>query len=104
MTTNPAVDKIANDPKYKQLVRQRDGLAWSLTGFVLVIYYGFTLLIAFGGDFLTQTISADSVIPVGIPMGIGVILLSILATGFYVYRANTTFDHLIRDILTGAGK
>ena len=96
--------KIQNNPKFHSLVRQRDGLAWSLTLIVLVIYYGFVLLIAYDPDFMTQTISADSVVPVGMPIGVGVILASIVLTGIYVYRANTTFDTLTREIIQDADK
>ena len=104
MATNPSVEKIANDPRYKELVAKRDGLAWLLTALVLVVYFGFTLMIAFAGDFLTQKIAEDSVIPIGMPMGVGVILISIAATAVYVWKANTTFDHMIRDILQEIGK
>jgi uncharacterized membrane protein (DUF485 family) len=96
--------KIQNNPKYHELVKQRDVLAWTLTALVLVIYFGFILLVAFAGGFLTKPISASSVIPIGIPIGVGVILASILLTGIYVYRANQTFDPLIREIMEDASK
>ena len=96
--------KIRNNPKFHALVRQRDGFAWLLTLLVLIIYYGFVLLVALAPDFVTQTISAGSVIPVGMPLGVGVILASIVLTGIYVYRANTTFDTMIRDIIQEADK
>ena len=37
-------------------------------------------------------------------IGVGVILASILLTGIYVYRANQTFDPLIREIMEDASK
>ncbi len=96
--------KIQNNPKYKQLVKERDVLAWSLSAIVCVIYFGFILMIAFAGDFLTQPIAAGSVIPIGLPMGVGVIVASCLLTGIYVYRANRVFDPLIHDIIQEASK
>ena len=42
---------------------------------------------------------ATSVIPVGMLVGVGVILASIVLTGIYVYRANSTFDPLIDEIV-----
>jgi uncharacterized membrane protein (DUF485 family) len=104
MSVSPDIAKIVDNPKYKDLVKERDSLSWMLTIFVLVIYFGFTLLIAFAPEFLTQTIAEDSVIPLGMPLGVGVILLSILSTAVYVRRANTKFDDMIRDILQGIGK
>ncbi len=91
-----SASRIQNNPKYHELVKQRDILAWTLTVLVLVIYFGFILMVAFAGDFLTEPISATSVIPIGMPIGVGVILASVVLTGIYVYRANQTFDPLIR--------
>jgi len=99
-----SASRIQNNPKYHELVKQRDVLAWTLTVLVLVIYFGFILMVAFAGDFLRTPISATSVIPIGMPIGVGVILASILLTGIYVYRANQVFDPLIREIIQEASK
>jgi len=98
------VDRIQRDPKYHQLVKERDTLAWTLTVLVLVIYFGFVLLVAFAPDMLTRPISATSVIPVGMLVGVGVIVASIVLTGIYVWRANNTFDPLILQIMQDASK
>ena len=71
---------------------------------VLVIYFGFVLLVAFAPGFLTHPISATSVIPVGMLVGVGVIVASIVLTGIYVYKANSTFDPLIHEIIQEAAK
>jgi uncharacterized membrane protein (DUF485 family) len=99
-----SASKIQNNPKYHRLIKERDALAWTLTILVLVIYFGFILLVAFAPDFITRPISATSVIPIGLPMGVGVILASIVLTGIYVYRANSTFDPLIHEIMQEATK
>jgi len=99
-----SASKIQNNPKYHQLIKERDTLAWTLTVLVLVIYFGFVLLVAFAPDFLTKPISATSVIPVGMLVGVGVIVASIVLTGIYVYRANSTFDPLIHEIIQEATK
>lgn len=39
-------------PAYRQLVRRRSRLAWTLTAIMLVAYFGYVLLIAFDKDFL----------------------------------------------------
>ncbi len=96
--------KIQKNPKYHELVRRRDSLAWTLSAIVCVIYFGFTLMIAFAGGFLTQPIAAGSVIPVGMLIGVGVILASCLLTGVYVYRANQVFDPMIHEIMQEASK
>lgn len=99
-----SAERIQNNPKYHQLIKERDSLAWILSGLVLVLYYGFILLVAYGKDFLTQPISATSVIPLGMPLGVGVIVGSILLTAIYVVRANGHFDNLIHDIIEDSSK
>jgi uncharacterized membrane protein (DUF485 family) len=99
-----SASRIQSNPKYHQLIKERDTLAWTLTVLVLVIYFGFVLLVAFAPGFLTQPISATSVIPVGILVGVGVIVASIVLTGVYVYKANSTFDPLIQEIIREAAK
>jgi len=96
--------KIQNNPKYHELSRQRDSLAWTLSAIVCVIYFGFILMIAFAGGFLTQPIAEGSVIPIGMPIGVGVIVASCLLTGVYVYQANNKFDPMIRQIIEEASK
>jgi uncharacterized membrane protein (DUF485 family) len=96
--------KIQSNPKYHRLIKERDTLAWTLTVLVLIIYFGFILAVAFAPGFLTQPISATSVIPVGMLIGVGVIVASVVLTGIYVYRANSTFDPLIREIIQEASK
>ena len=96
--------KIQSNPKYLQLVGRRDTLSWTLSAIVCVMYFGFILLIAFAPDVLTQPIAADSVIPVGMLVGVGVILASCVLTGVYVYKANTVFDPIVNEIVREASK
>jgi uncharacterized membrane protein (DUF485 family) len=96
--------RIFNNPRYMELIHERDKLAWTLTACVLVLFYGFILLIAFAPDFLTQTISSTSVIPVGMLIGVGVIVLSIVMTGIYVSRANNKFDPMIEELIRDSSK
>lgn len=96
--------KIQNNPKYMALVKQRDALAWSLSAIVCVLYFGFTLMIAFTPDILTNPISSTSVIPMGMLLGVGVILASCVLTGIYVYKANTVFDPLVHELMEEASK
>ncbi len=97
-------NKIQNNPKYLELVRRRNTLSWTLSALVCIMYFGFTLMIAFTPDILTQPIAADSVIPVGMLMGVGVIIGSCVLTGIYVYIANQTFDPIVNEIVSEASK
>jgi uncharacterized membrane protein (DUF485 family) len=91
-------ERIRANPKYQELRRQRNSFGWGLTLAMLVVYYGYIALIAFNKPFLSQPIGAG-VTTLGIPIGMGVILFTILITGLYVRRANSKFDALTRAIL-----
>jgi len=96
--------KIQSNPKYLELVGRRDKLSWTLSAIVCIMYFGFTLMIAFAPGVLTQPIAAGSVIPLGMLIGVGVIVVSALLTGVYVYKANATFDPIVLEIVQEASK
>ena len=98
--SDPVVDKIQKNPKYLELRRKRSGFGWFLTLLMMVVYYGYIALIAFNKPFLAQPIGAGGA-TLGIPIGMGVIIFSVIITGLYVRRANNEFDQLTRDILKG---
>lgn len=83
--------ELANDERFERLVRRRNRFAWWLSGCMLVIYFGFILLIAFRRDILALPIG-DGVTTLGIPVGLGVILSGIALTTIYVWRANRVYD------------
>ena len=94
-----ASGKIANNPKFHELVHKRTTFAWTLTALIFVLYFGFVFLIAYGKAFLGTPLFEGSVTTIGFPIGVGVILISILLTGVYVRRANGEFDDLNRQII-----
>lgn len=87
------IDRIAGDPNYERLRSRRLRFGWLLTIAMLVVYYGFILLIAFRKDLLARPIG-DGVMTWGIPIGFGVILFTIVVTAIYVFRANSEYDDL----------
>ncbi len=95
---------IQNNPRFHELVKKRDALAFTLSACVLVVYFGFVLMVAFAPDVLTAPISDTSVIPFGMLVGVGVILVSIVLTGIYVYEANNKFDPIVEEIMRDAHK
>ena len=86
-------ERIARDPKYQELKSKRNRFGWWLTAAMMVVYYGFILLVAFNKEFLSQRLGAG-VMTVGIPVGFGVIVFTIVITAIYVRRANGKFDEL----------
>lgn len=94
-TSNAArYDSILADPRYRRLVRRRGRFSWALTCLMLAAYFGYILLIAFDKAALARPIGGG-VTSIGIPVGVGIILLAILLTGLYVRRANREYDPLI---------
>lgn len=91
--------RIRSNPRYQELVRQRNRFGWFLTILVLIVYYGFILIIAFDKQLLAQPLSPELVTTVGIPVGFGVILFSVVVTGIYVRRANAEYDRRMHEIL-----
>jgi uncharacterized membrane protein (DUF485 family) len=96
-------EKIAANPKYQELRQKRSTFGWMLTIMMLVVYFGYIALIAFNKPFLAQPIGGG-VTTVGIPIGMGVIIFTIVITGIYVRRANGEYDRLTHEILEEAAK
>lgn len=88
------LERIAADPRYRQLVARRARYGWTLTAIMLLIYFGYILLIAFRRDLLAMPLGGGAT-TVGIPLGLGVIIAGILLTGLYVRRANREYDPLV---------
>jgi uncharacterized membrane protein (DUF485 family) len=101
--SDPVVDKIQKNPKYLALRKKRNGIGWALTLLMMVVYYGYIALIAFNKPFLAQPIGAG-VTTLGIPIGMGVIVFTVVITAIYVRRANNEFDALTTEILKDAAK
>jgi uncharacterized membrane protein (DUF485 family) len=101
--SDPVIEKIKSHPKYAQLKNKRNSFGWTLSILMLVVYYGYIALIAFDKAFLAKPIGAG-VTTLGIPLGMGVIIFTIVITGIYVSRANSEYDALTKDILEDATK
>ncbi len=98
------VERIKNNPKYKELTSKRSSFAIKLAIFVLVVYYGFVLTIAFNKEFFATKIGET--MTVAFPIGFGIIVIAFLTTLVYVVRANGEFEDLemsikndVKDIL-----
>ncbi len=91
------VQRIASNPKYQELKAKRTSYGWWLTLAMMVVYYGFILLVAFNKPFLSQRLG-EGVMTIGIPIGFGVIVFTIVITAIYVKRANKEFDDLTAEV------
>jgi uncharacterized membrane protein (DUF485 family) len=87
--------QVLRSPRFQELVRQRARFAWTLSIAMLVIYFGFILLVAFAKPLLATKVG-EGVTSLGIILGLGVIVSAFVLTGIYVQRANSRFDELTR--------
>ncbi len=90
------LDKVAGNPIFQTLVRERTRFGLILTFAMLVIYYGFIGLIAFDKPLLATKVAGTA--SLGLLLGVGVIVFAFILTGIYVVRANTRFDSLAADL------
>ena len=97
------VGKIEAHPKYAQLKQRRNRLGLVLTVLMLAVYYGYIALIAFDKAFLAKPVG-PGVMSVGMPVGMAVIIFTVVITGIYVRRANSEYDQLTQDILKDVAK
>lgn len=95
---------IADNPKYRALVKERSRLGWALAAVMFALYVAYLLLIAFDKALLAKPIVAGGVTSWGIPAGFGLIVFAIVITGVYVARANSRYDRLTREVLEEAGQ
>lgn len=91
--------RVVSNPRFRELVQKRSRFAWLLSGITLVLYVAFILLIAFDPKWLGTPLYEGATITRGIPVGVGLIVISFILTGIYVVRANSEFDQLTADII-----
>jgi uncharacterized membrane protein (DUF485 family) len=80
----------------EMIAAKRLRVALALTAAMLVVYFGFILLIAFGKDFLSRRI-ADG-LSVGMALGVIVILATWVLTWIYVRWANRVYEPAIDEL------
>lgn len=93
-------EQVKKNPKFQQLVSRRARWAWGLATIILLMYFAFILLIAFTPQWLAQPMMSGTVITLGIPIGLFVIIAAFVLTGIYVHKANTDFDQITQQIIS----
>ena len=91
------VRKISSNLHYQRLVSRRSIYSWVLTLMMMVVFYGYIILIAFKKETLATKIG-EGVTTWGMPIGLFVIFFTVVITGIYVRRANNEFDALTEKI------
>ena len=89
-------DEIIQSAEFQALVSAKGTVSAILSVIMLAVYFGFILVLAFNKESLGQVLSPG--LSVGIPVGLGVILLAWLLTGVYVFWANDKYDSAVNSI------
>jgi uncharacterized membrane protein (DUF485 family) len=92
--TQRSAQEVLQSTEFRALVARRRAVAVVLTAVMLVTYYGFILVLAFAKESLAAPIGEH--LTLGIPVGIGVILLAWVLTGVYVVWANRRYDGAVQ--------
>jgi uncharacterized membrane protein (DUF485 family) len=95
-TKEERVRQILASDQFKHLVSNRWRVSILLTIVMLTVYFGFILTIAFKKELLATKIGEH--LTIGIPIGIGIILLAWTLTGVYVQWANNHYDKQVEEI------
>ena len=93
---------LLQDPKFRELVKKRNGLAVTLSVLMLAIYSVFILLVAFDKPLLATKVAGTT--SLGIVLGLVVIVTAFVLTAIYVVRANGRFDALTADLVREYGR
>ncbi len=88
---------LCDDEPFMELVRAHRSVSLILTTAMLAIYFGFIMVLAFRRDLLQVAESGG--MPLGIPVGFGIILTASALTGMYVWWANRSYDGAVRRIV-----
>ncbi len=104
MSKSTVQERIRSNPKFAEMVGKRTRFAIILSLVVLVPYYTFMMITAFNPALLAQPISDGSIITIGWPVGVILVVGSWLTTGIYIRRANGEFDTLNEQILKESHK
>ena len=97
------LDRITKNPKFHEFIAMRSRYSIIMAIVSAAIYYAFILLVAFDKGLLAQKVGTG-VTTLGVPLGVGVIVITIVLTWIYVRRANTEFDATNEAIIKEAQK
>lgn len=83
-------DRLLTSADFSRLVTRRWRVSLLLTFCLFVLYYGYILLIALNQSIVTMRVAGT--VPLGIPLGAGVIAGAWALTAAYVLWANRRYD------------
>lgn len=89
--------KVLAHPKFQSMARQKALLGWTFSAIMFFVYVAYIWVIGTSPQLLATKVSDNSIITVGIYIGICMIIFSFLITLVYVYIANGKFEDMTQD-------
>lgn len=96
-----STQQLLQDPQFRALSKRKNTISLVLTLATLAVYFGFIFLLAFSQETLAVPVGSTTL---GIPLGIGIIVLSWIFTGIYVRWANRNYEAMVADIKARFGE
>ena len=90
---------LLDSPELRRLVARRWTVSLVLTAALFAAYYGFILLVAYDKQLLARRIGAATTL--GIPLGVGVILVAWVLAALYVRWATRVWDPATKRLVSG---
>jgi len=88
--------KIQESDEFKKFVAKKWTVSLILASIMLMAYFGFILTVAFKKEILATKISSG--LTLGLPIGLGIIILAWVLTGVYVRWANNHYDKKVEEL------
>ncbi|MFN3403177.1 MAG: DUF485 domain-containing protein [Cytophagaceae bacterium] len=82
-------------PDLKSLIRTRWIFSIIFSSIILLVYFGYISTIAFNKTVLREKVGS---LPIGLHIGLGIIVFSWILTGVYVYWANSRYDRKVENV------
>ena len=95
---------IRRNPRFTELVAKRTRFAGILAAIVLIVFYGFVLLVAFAPEIIGKRLFEGSNLTFGILAGLLQFIFFWILTLMYVRRANGEFDDINKELVKAAWK
>ena len=93
--------RIAADPRYAALVRDRQRFSWTLTAITVIVYSSFISLIAFDKPLMAQPVGGGT-ISLAVVLGAAMLVGTVAICAVYVWRANGSYDARLAELLESA--
>jgi uncharacterized membrane protein (DUF485 family) len=93
--------RIAADPRYIALVRDRQRFSWMLTAMTVIVYSSFISLIAFDKPLMARPITGGTT-SIAVVAGVAMLIGTVAICAVYVLRANGSYDARLAELLASA--